>query len=39
VYQELTHEEIARLLGRSVGTGKANFFNALGNLRRLLHSA
>jgi RNA polymerase sigma-70 factor (ECF subfamily) len=39
VYQELTHEEIARILGRSVGTGKANFFNALGNLRRLLHSA
>ena len=39
VYQELSHEDIARILGRSVGTGKANFFNALGNLRRLLQSA
>ena len=39
VYQELPHEEIARILGRSVGTGKANFFHALGNLRRLLQSA
>jgi RNA polymerase sigma-70 factor (ECF subfamily) len=39
VYQELPHEEIARILGRSVGTGKANFFNALSNLRRLLQSA
>jgi len=39
VYRELPHEEIARILGRSVGTGKANFFQALGNLRRLLQSA
>ena len=39
VYQELPHEEIARILGRSVGTGKANFFHALDNLRRLLQSA
>ncbi len=39
VYRELPHEEIARILGRSVGTGKANFFQALGNLRRILQSA
>ena len=39
VYQELPHEEIARILGRSVGTGKANFFHALANLRRLLQPA
>jgi RNA polymerase sigma-70 factor (ECF subfamily) len=36
VYRELPHEEIARILGSSVGTVKANFFHALGNLRRLL---
>jgi RNA polymerase sigma-70 factor (ECF subfamily) len=38
VYHELTHEEIARMLGSSVGAVKANFFHALGNLRRLLQS-
>lgn len=38
VYQELTHEEIARVLGSSVGAVKANFFHALGNLKRLLQS-
>ena len=38
VYQELTHEEIARILGSSVGAVKANFFHALGNLKRLLQS-
>lgn len=38
VYQELTHEEIAKVLGSSVGAVKANFFHALGNLRRLLRS-
>jgi RNA polymerase sigma-70 factor (ECF subfamily) len=38
VYQELSHEEIARVLGSSVGAVKANFFHALGNLRRLLQS-
>lgn len=36
VYQELPHEEIAKILGSSVGAVKANFFHALGNLRRLL---
>jgi RNA polymerase sigma-70 factor (ECF subfamily) len=39
VYQELSHEEIARVLGSSVGAVKANFFHALGNLKRLLQSS
>ena len=38
MYQELSHEEIARILGSSVGAVKANFFHALGNLKRLLKS-
>ena len=36
VYHELTHEEVAGILGSTVGTVKANFFHALGNLRRLM---
>jgi RNA polymerase sigma-70 factor, ECF subfamily len=36
VYQELPHHEIAKILGSSVGSVKANFFHALRNLRRLL---
>jgi RNA polymerase sigma-70 factor (ECF subfamily) len=36
VYQELPHQEIARILGSSVGAVKANFFHALHNLERLL---
>ena len=36
VYQECSHEEIATALGSTVGAAKANFFHALGNLRRLL---
>jgi RNA polymerase sigma-70 factor, ECF subfamily len=36
VYHELSHEEIAGILGSSVGAVKANFFHALGNLKRLL---
>jgi RNA polymerase sigma-70 factor (ECF subfamily) len=39
VYQELSHEEIARVLGSNVGAVKANFFHALGNLRRMLQSS
>lgn len=39
VYQELPHEEIARILGGSVGAAKANFFHALGSLKRLLVEA
>jgi RNA polymerase sigma-70 factor (ECF subfamily) len=36
VYHELTHEEVAGILGSSVGTVKANLFHALRNLRRLM---
>lgn len=36
VYHELPHEEIAKMLGSSVGAVKANFFHALQNLKRLL---
>jgi RNA polymerase sigma-70 factor (ECF subfamily) len=36
IYQELSHEEIAEVLGSSVGAVKANFFHALGNLKKLL---
>jgi RNA polymerase sigma-70 factor, ECF subfamily len=36
VYHELSHQEIARVLGSSEGAVKANFFHALRNLRRLL---
>jgi RNA polymerase sigma-70 factor (ECF subfamily) len=35
-YHDMTHEQIAQLLGSSVGTVKANFFHALRNLRGLL---
>jgi len=38
VYQELSHEEIAGILGGTVGATKANFFHALSNLKRLLQS-
>lgn len=36
VYHDLTHQEVARVLGSTVGTVKANLFHALGNLRRLV---
>jgi RNA polymerase sigma-70 factor (ECF subfamily) len=36
IYQELPHEEIASILGSSVGAVKANFFHALANLKKLL---
>jgi RNA polymerase sigma-70 factor (ECF subfamily) len=36
IYHELTHEEVAEILGCKVGTVKANLFHALGNLRRLV---
>lgn len=36
MYHDLPHQEIARILGSSVGAVKANLFHALGNLRRLL---
>lgn len=36
VYHELPHEQIAEVLGSSVGAVKANFFHALANLKKLL---
>jgi RNA polymerase sigma-70 factor, ECF subfamily len=36
VYHELSHQEIADILGSSVGAVKANFFHALNNLKKLL---
>jgi RNA polymerase sigma-70 factor (ECF subfamily) len=38
LYHELPHQEIARILGSSVGTVKANVFHALGNVKRILGS-
>jgi RNA polymerase sigma-70 factor (ECF subfamily) len=35
-YHDMSHQEIAEVLGGSVGAVKANFFHALGNLRKLL---
>jgi RNA polymerase sigma-70 factor, ECF subfamily len=37
VYHDLTHEEVARVLGSSVGTVKANLFHALANLKKKLN--
>src|SRR5437773_2176055 len=39
VYHELPHEQIARILGSSLGAVKANFFHALNNLKKLLRHA
>ena len=36
IYQEMSHQEIADVLGSSVGAVKANFFHALGNMKKLL---
>ena len=36
VYHDLPHEEIAQILGSSVGAAKANLSHALVNLRKLL---
>ena len=36
IYHELTHREVAQILGSTVGTVKANLFHALGNLRKLV---
>ena len=38
VYHDLTHAEVAEILGSTVGTVKANLFHALANLRRHLRS-
>ena len=39
MYHELPHEQIAAILGSSVGAVKANFFHALANLKRLLQES
>ncbi len=39
VYHDLPHEQIAGILGSSVGAVKANFFHALKNLKKLLSSS
>ena len=36
VYHDLTHEEVAQVLGSTVGTVKANLFHALANLRKAM---
>jgi RNA polymerase sigma-70 factor (ECF subfamily) len=36
IYHDLTHEQVAEILGSSVGTVKANLFHALANLRKLM---
>jgi RNA polymerase sigma-70 factor (ECF subfamily) len=38
IYHDLPHEQIAAVLGSSVGAAKANLFHALANLRRQLSS-
>ena len=38
IYREMSHREIAAVLGSSVGAVKANLFHALGNLKKLLGS-
>jgi RNA polymerase sigma-70 factor (ECF subfamily) len=37
-YHDLSHQQIADILGSSVGAVKANFFHALGNLKKILGS-
>jgi RNA polymerase sigma-70 factor (ECF subfamily) len=36
MYHDLPHQQIAELLGNSIGSVKANLFHALRNLRRIL---
>ena len=36
IYHEMSHQEIADVLGTSVGAVKANFFHALSNLKKQL---
>jgi RNA polymerase sigma-70 factor (ECF subfamily) len=38
-YHELPHDEIAKILGSSVGAVKANFCHALANLKRLMDAS
>src|SRR6476646_9873789 len=37
VYHDLPHDQIAEIVGTSVGAVKANFFHALANLKKLLN--
>lgn len=37
-YHDMSHQQIADLLGSSVGAVKANFFHALANLKKILGS-
>jgi RNA polymerase sigma-70 factor (ECF subfamily) len=39
IYHDLTHEEVAEIVGSSVGTVKANLFHALANLKKIMASA
>jgi len=39
MYHEMSHQEIADVLGSSVGAVKANFFHALGNLKKRLEES
>jgi len=34
MYHDMSHQEIAEVLGSSVGAVKANFFHALANLKK-----
>ncbi len=36
VYHEMSHQQVAQMLGTSVGAAKANMFHALQNLRKIL---
>jgi len=38
IYHEMSHQEIANVLGSSVGAVKTNFFHALSNLKKRLGS-
>jgi RNA polymerase sigma-70 factor (ECF subfamily) len=38
VYHDLPHDQIAGILGTSVGAVKANFFHALANLKKLMRT-
>jgi RNA polymerase sigma-70 factor, ECF subfamily len=38
VYHDLPHDQIAAIVGSSVGAVKANFFHALANLKKLLNT-
>jgi RNA polymerase sigma-70 factor (ECF subfamily) len=37
-YHDMSHQQIAAVLGSSVGAAKANFFHALSNLKKILGS-